>query len=60
MNSTIEQPQTITAPQMQVAASNWTGDWRRKKYQRRRIREYGWLNRKFLESLGAKITKVWN
>jgi hypothetical protein len=60
MRNTIQQPQTITAPQMRIAASNWPGDWRAKKYERKRIREYAFLNRKFLESLGAEITKVQN
>jgi hypothetical protein len=54
-------PQTsITAKQAVLAASQFAGDWRRKKYQRKRIKAYGEINRKFLKALGAKIILVMN
>ncbi len=60
MKPTFKQPQTsITAEQAKIAAGV-TGDWRQRKFQRRRIREYGALTRKFLKSLGAQITTVTN
>jgi hypothetical protein len=54
-------PQTsITANQATIAASQFSGDWRAKKYQWKRIKKYGALNREFLKSLGAKITQLMN
>jgi hypothetical protein len=58
--TTIPRSQTITANQATIAASQFSGDWRAKKYQRKRIKAYGELNRKFLKALGAQITNVIN
>jgi hypothetical protein len=58
--TTIPQAQTITAAQATIAASQFPGDWRQKKYQRKRIKLYGESNREFLRSLGARITLVKN
>jgi hypothetical protein len=59
--TTLMQPQTsITAKQAEIAASRFPGDWRLKKYQRKRIHAYGELNQKFLKDLGARITQIMN
>jgi hypothetical protein len=61
MKNTIQQPQTsITAQQATIAASTFSGDWRLKKYQRKRIRAYRALSRKALKDLGAQIALVIN
>lgn len=59
MKNTI--PQTsITAKQATIAASRFSGDWRLRKYQRKRVKAYGEINRAELKKLGAQITTVWN
>lgn len=55
-STTIPQVQTITAKQAMLAASNFNGDWRAKKFHRKRIKLYGESNREFLRQLGARIT----
>jgi hypothetical protein len=51
---------SITANQATIAASRFSGDWRQKKYQRKRIRAYGEINRKALKDLGARIVLLTN
>jgi len=60
MKNTIQRAQTITAQQATIAASQFCGDWRAKKYQRKRIKVYGELNRAVLKQLGAQIVSVTN
>jgi hypothetical protein len=55
MKNSIPQAQTITAQQATIAASRFSGDWRQRKYQRKRIKAYGELNLKVLKELGAAI-----
>jgi hypothetical protein len=60
-NTTITMPQTsITANQATIAASQCSGDYRLRKYQRKRIKAYGEINRDVLRKLGAQIKTVWN
>jgi hypothetical protein len=54
-STTIPVVQTISAVQATIAASQFSGDWRAKKYHRKRIRFYGESNRDFLRALGARI-----
>lgn len=58
MKTTITQARTITARNCEIAASRFSGDWRHTKYQRKRIKAYGEINRNALKELGATITTV--
>jgi hypothetical protein len=60
MKTTIPHAQTISAKLAMIAASTFADDWRLRKYQRRRVRAYGEINRKVLKDLGARITLVMN
>jgi len=60
MKATIPQVQTITAQQATIAASKFSGDWRQRRYQWKRIKAYGELNRKVLKELGAGIKTTWS
>ena len=60
MKMTFRKAETITAQQAMLAASNFSADWRAKKYHRARIKKYGELDRAALKELGARITKVKN